>query len=98
VGGNVGDDGKSNFPNAQFYIAQSDLEYWTDEKLAGGPLKSFLAQAKKNLLPVRDRIVFFKDGQEFCPASPRLARRDTRSATPSSTSHRAASRWPISAT
>ena len=27
----------------------------------------FLAQAKKNLLPVRDRIVFIKDGQEFLP-------------------------------
>jgi glyoxylase-like metal-dependent hydrolase (beta-lactamase superfamily II) len=67
LGGNVGDDGKSNFPNAQFYIQQSDLEFWTDEKLAGGPLKSFLAQAKKNLLPVRDRIVFIKDGQEFLP-------------------------------
>jgi glyoxylase-like metal-dependent hydrolase (beta-lactamase superfamily II) len=67
LGGNVGDDGKSNFPNAQFYIQQSDLEFWTDEKLASGPLKSFLAQAKKNLLPVRDRIVFFKDGQEFLP-------------------------------
>ena len=67
LGGNVGDDGKSNFPNAQFYIQQSDLEFWTDEKLAGGPLKSFLAQAKKNLLPVRDRVVFFKDGQEFLP-------------------------------
>ncbi len=67
LGGNVGDDGKSNFPNAQFYIQQSDLEYWTDEKLAGGPLKSFLAQAKKNLLPVRDRVVFIKDGQEFLP-------------------------------
>jgi glyoxylase-like metal-dependent hydrolase (beta-lactamase superfamily II) len=67
VGGNVGDDDKSNFPNAQFYIQQSDLEFWTDEKLAGGPLKSFLAQAKKNLLPVRDRIVFIKDGQEFLP-------------------------------
>ncbi len=67
LGGNVGDDGKSNFPNAQFYLQQSDLEFWTDEKLAGGPLKSFLAQAKKNLLPVRDRIVFIKDGQEFLP-------------------------------
>ena len=31
LGGNVGDDGKSNFPNAQFYITQSDLEFWTDE-------------------------------------------------------------------
>ncbi len=30
-------------------------------------MKSFLAQAKKNLLPVRDRIVFIKDGQEFLP-------------------------------
>jgi glyoxylase-like metal-dependent hydrolase (beta-lactamase superfamily II) len=67
LGGNVGDDGKSNFPNAQFYIQQSDLEFWTDEKLAAGPLKAFLAQAKKNLLPVRDRVVFFKDGQEFLP-------------------------------
>jgi glyoxylase-like metal-dependent hydrolase (beta-lactamase superfamily II) len=67
LGGNVGDDGKSNFPNAQFYIQQSDLEFWTDEKLASGPLKSFLAQAKKNLLPVRDRVVFIKDGQEFLP-------------------------------
>ena len=34
---------------------------------ADGPLKSFLTQAKKNLLPVRDRVVFIKDGQEFLP-------------------------------
>jgi len=73
LGGNVGDDGKSNFPNAQFYIQQSDLEFWTDEKLAGGPLKSFLAQAKKNLLPVRDRVVFIKDGQEFLPGITAIA-------------------------
>ena len=39
LGGNVGDDGKSNFPNAQYYIQQSDCEFWTDEKLAGGPFK-----------------------------------------------------------
>jgi glyoxylase-like metal-dependent hydrolase (beta-lactamase superfamily II) len=67
LGGNVGDDGKSNFPNAQFYLQQSDFDYWTDDKLASGPLKGFLEQAKKNLLPVRDRIVFIKDGQEFLP-------------------------------
>ena len=73
LGGNVGDDGKSNFPNAQFYIQQSDLEFWTDEKLAGGPLKSFLAQAKKNLLPMRDRVVFIKDGQEFLPGITAIA-------------------------
>ena len=73
LGANVGDDGKSNFPNAQFYLMQSDFDFWTDEKLAGGPLKAFLAQAKKNLLPVRDRIVFIKDGQEILPGITAIA-------------------------
>ena len=67
VGGVVGDDGKPMFPNAQYYIAQSDLEFWTDEGKNNGPLKDFIAIARKNLLPVRDRIVFYKDGQEFLP-------------------------------
>ena len=73
LGANVGDDGKSNFPNAQFYLMQSDFDFWTDEKLAGGPLKAFLAQAKKNLLPVRDRIVFIKDGQALLPGITAIA-------------------------
>jgi len=63
----VGDDGKPLFPNAQYYMAQSDLEFWTDEGKNNGPLKDFIAIARKNLLPVRDRIVFYKDGQEFLP-------------------------------
>ncbi len=32
LGGIVGDDGKRNFPNAQFYIQQADFDFWTDEK------------------------------------------------------------------
>jgi glyoxylase-like metal-dependent hydrolase (beta-lactamase superfamily II) len=67
VGGVVDDNGKPLFPNAQYYIAQSDLEFWTDEGKNNGPLKDFIAIARKNLLPVRDRIVFYKDGQEFLP-------------------------------
>ena len=63
IGGIVGDDGKLLFPNAQVYVAQSDFEYWTDEGKIGGPLKDFILQARKNLLPVRDRLVFFKDNQ-----------------------------------
>ena len=55
IGGVVGDDGKSLFPNAQFYIAQSDLDYWTDEGKMGSPLKDFIVHARKNLLPVRDK-------------------------------------------
>ena len=67
IGGIVGDDGKPLFPNAQIYIAQSDFEFWIDEGKMGSPLKDFIIQARKNLLPVRDRLVFFKDGQEILP-------------------------------
>ena len=73
IGGVVDDAGKVLFPNAQYYIAQSDLDYWTDEGKLGGPNKDFIVHARKNLLPVRDRIVFFKDGQEFLPGIQALA-------------------------
>jgi glyoxylase-like metal-dependent hydrolase (beta-lactamase superfamily II) len=73
VGGVVDDNGKPLFPNAQYYLAQNDLEFWTDESKANGPLKDFIAIARKNLLPVRDRIVFYKDGQEFLPGIQAIA-------------------------
>ncbi len=75
IGGIVGADDKSLFPNAQFYIAQSDFEL--DRRgQAGGPLKDFVVHARKNLLPVRDRLVFFKDGQEFLPGVQAMAAPD----------------------
>jgi glyoxylase-like metal-dependent hydrolase (beta-lactamase superfamily II) len=67
IGGVVDENNKVLFPNAQFYIAQSDFEFWTDEGKADGPMKDFILHTRKNLLPVRDRLVFFKDGQEFLP-------------------------------
>jgi glyoxylase-like metal-dependent hydrolase (beta-lactamase superfamily II) len=73
IGGIVGADDKSLFPNAQFYISQADFDYWTDEGKLGSPLKDFVIHARKNLLPVRDRIVFFKDGQEFLPGVQAMA-------------------------
>lgn len=73
IGGVVDSNGKVLFPNAQFYIAQSDLDYWTDEGKMGSPLKDFIVHARKNLLPVRDKIVFYKDGQEFLPGIQALA-------------------------
>jgi glyoxylase-like metal-dependent hydrolase (beta-lactamase superfamily II) len=73
IGGVVDDSGKVLFPNAQFYIAQSDFEYWTDEGKMGSPLKDFVVHARKNLMPVRDRLVFYKDGQEFLPGVQAMA-------------------------
>jgi glyoxylase-like metal-dependent hydrolase (beta-lactamase superfamily II) len=73
IGGVVDDSGKVLFPNAQFYIAQSDFDYWTDEAKANGGLKDFVVHPRKNLLPVRDRLIFYKDGQEFLPGIQAMA-------------------------
>jgi glyoxylase-like metal-dependent hydrolase (beta-lactamase superfamily II) len=73
IGGVVDESDKVLFPNAQFYIAQSDFDYWTDESKLSGQWKDFIVHARKNLLPVRDRIVFYKDGQEFLPGIQALA-------------------------
>jgi glyoxylase-like metal-dependent hydrolase (beta-lactamase superfamily II) len=67
IGGVVDSSGKVLFPNAQYYIAQSDFDYWTDEGKMGSPLKDFIVHARKNLMPIRDRLVFYKDGEAFLP-------------------------------
>src|SRR5580704_11235973 len=73
IGGVVDGDGRVLFPNAQYYISQADFDFWTDEGKADGALKDFVVHARKNLLPVRDRIVFYKDGQEFLPGVQAIA-------------------------
>jgi glyoxylase-like metal-dependent hydrolase (beta-lactamase superfamily II) len=67
IGGICSAEGKALFPNAQVYLSQTDFDFWTDEGKLGTPLKAFIEHARANLLPVRERIVFFKDGQEFLP-------------------------------
>jgi glyoxylase-like metal-dependent hydrolase (beta-lactamase superfamily II) len=71
VWGIMADDGTRHFPNAQIYISKADFDFWTDEAKLGmtdPPYFSMsVAGARKNLLPNRDRMIFFKDGQEFLP-------------------------------
>lgn len=67
IGGIVGADGKPLFPNAEIWLSEDDFKYWTDEGKLGSSLKAFVEHARKNLLPVRERLKFFKDGQEFLP-------------------------------
>jgi glyoxylase-like metal-dependent hydrolase (beta-lactamase superfamily II) len=72
--GLMADDGSRNFPNAQIYMAQADLDFWTDEaKLTHPQLKDFIAGTRKHLLPNRDRMVFVRDGQEFLPGIQAMA-------------------------
>lgn len=73
IGGIVDANNKPLFPNAEVWLAQSDFDFWTDEGKLGSPLKAFIEHARKNLLPVRDKIKFFKDGQEFLPGVTAIA-------------------------
>lgn len=67
IGGILAEDGTPNFPNAQIYISQADLEFWTDPARMGTPGEGSSLAAKKNLLPFRDRILFYHDGKEVIP-------------------------------
>lgn len=75
-GGLIGADGSPNFPNAQYFIGEPDFNYWTSDAVipANYPARPhFLAQARNNLLPVKEKITFYKDGQEILPGITALA-------------------------
>lgn len=72
--GLVGEDGARIFPNAQIYMAQEDFDFWTDaSKAPNDMIKNFIEGTRKQLLPLRERIEFFKDGQEFIPGIQAIA-------------------------
>ncbi len=64
--GTMGADGRPNFPNATIYLSQAELEFWESDP----PSERFersVAGVARHLLPLRDRIVFVRDGAEFLP-------------------------------
>ena len=73
IGGIVTKDGKLNFPNAQIYLTQIDFDFWTDDKRMGTPAEGSARAAQKNLLPNRDRIIFYKHGQDVLPGVQSMA-------------------------
>lgn len=57
--------GAPAFPNARIYLAQADFDFWTDESKGRDDfMKSMIAGTRAQLLPLRERIVFVKDGRE----------------------------------
>ena len=67
IGGIMAADGSRNFPNAQIYLHADDLAFWLDDARLGTPAEGSALAARKNLLPNRDRIVCYADGEEFLP-------------------------------
>jgi glyoxylase-like metal-dependent hydrolase (beta-lactamase superfamily II) len=71
----MGKDGKPNFPNARIHIAQRDFEFWTDPATAAQAdfLKPFIEATRAQLLPLRERLSFIRDGQEVVPGIQAIA-------------------------
>ena len=67
IGGIMAADGNRNFPNAQIYLHAADLDFWLDDARLGTPSEGSALAARKNLLPNRDRIACYADGEEFLP-------------------------------
>ncbi|HEY8564160.1 MAG TPA: MBL fold metallo-hydrolase [Beijerinckiaceae bacterium] len=66
--GLVGEGGQPNFPNARVHVAKADFDFWTDEaKLGNATMRDFVAGARQQLLPLRDRMTFVEDGKEVVP-------------------------------
>jgi glyoxylase-like metal-dependent hydrolase (beta-lactamase superfamily II) len=67
VGGLCNADGQPTFPNASIYLAENDFAYWTDEALLDSWAAVAIRIARANLWPLRERLVFIRDGEEFLP-------------------------------
>jgi glyoxylase-like metal-dependent hydrolase (beta-lactamase superfamily II) len=73
--GLVAPDGTPHFPEAAVHISEAEFDFWTDEEKlgAGGMMAAMVGGARRNLLPLRDRIAFVEDGQEVAPGIQALA-------------------------
>ena len=71
IGGLVDARNRRLFPNAKIYLSEDDYKFWTDEAALKTENKlkpkAFVEHARKNLLPYKDRLVFFKNEQEILP-------------------------------
>ncbi len=75
-------DDARNFPNAQIYMAQADLEFWTDEaKLSSPQLRDFMRAPASSSCRTATASCSYATVRNSCPAS----RPWQRPATPSGT-------------
>ena len=73
--GLVDEAGNLNFPNAEVFISKAEFDFWTDERRLSDDnyIGVFVAGARRNLLPYRDRLTFVVDGREAMPGVTPLA-------------------------
>ena len=63
--GTMRDDGTPTFPNATIYMAEEELRFW--ESCTDPDMAAVVEGVQKHLAPLRDRMRFFRDNEEFLP-------------------------------
>jgi glyoxylase-like metal-dependent hydrolase (beta-lactamase superfamily II) len=69
-GGTTRADGSLVFPNAQYYVSETESQFWTDkdfETKRPSVLHGFAKGAQRDLFAVKDRLTMVKPGDEIIP-------------------------------
>jgi glyoxylase-like metal-dependent hydrolase (beta-lactamase superfamily II) len=66
VGGALDDSGNLIFANANYYIGRTEWNYWMSEEAADSAIP-MAALVRRNLAPLRDRMILIEDGHEIVP-------------------------------
>lgn len=81
-GATVTADGNVRYPNADYFISEAEWMFWTDrnfETRMPKALHGFATGAKRDLLPIRDRLNLVRPGDEIVPGMQVI---DTKGHTP----------------
>jgi glyoxylase-like metal-dependent hydrolase (beta-lactamase superfamily II) len=77
IGGNIDNQGKLTFPNARYVMWKGEWDFWTSpqaqERLAKQGGEILVGFARKNLSPIKDRLILIDHETEIVPGIQVLA-------------------------
>nr|WP_235919011.1 MBL fold metallo-hydrolase [Aureimonas psammosilenae] len=65
--GGLMEDGKPAFGKARYAAGQVEYDWWTSDEAKNGERKDGAALVGKNVVPLKDRMTFLKEGDEVAP-------------------------------
>ena len=65
IGGIARSDGKLNFPNAEYFMSETEWNLWTSEEALNKMPENYVQFAKENLPPISDRVTLVNGDEEI---------------------------------
>ncbi|ESR24794.1 MBL fold metallo-hydrolase [Lutibaculum baratangense] len=66
-------EGRPSFPNARYAIAETEWDFWTSDRPAQAGRGDNAQMFQSNVVPLRDRTTFLKDGDTVAPGITAMA-------------------------